>query len=594
MSQPALTNFFNQTKRATRNTRSGKVLDVPVEAPPTKRSTRGAKKLSESENDKITQIVAEKPSNVVLDEEANILKEIPENHPPPKVESEAKEIVNVPAEIKEKPKRGRKKVVKEIEEKDDCPSPAKRQRSQKSNIEQALEVSKKLTPAEVKEKLQGAKKLSDLKEQLKKIEKSKESVKVKEAKAKAAAKKVAEDKAKKDAKLEYEKSPAYIRFHNLALKDDGSFPLPYSYKFLEEVFRCTEQITAMLHNRQEVITFEKLKLAVQQMLRKSFTVGYLKQIKTVFPEAYRFAWENIIGRYGKKLAEFELNVVVNMKYKEEMIKRLGGDKAPVDDQVANMDKMGPQSMVERKSLFRNGLINIVKTQHKQFCSELKPPIVVDESKSLQRFHKDFNVDKCSAIEEAELPAKPEVEVVTTAAQILEKSKALFQVNPKLSETLATAAEKKKEEEVKTPATPTPAKAVRKDLQGLPQKLIDKILAKEAEQAAKDMLVDKVKEDRIKQLRRLPEIARILKSLFVTERKPALLFKLVTKKALASYPGNMSEDNMIKDIKYTGEITGNWVTMVKIQGNEYLKINNGIDINNIVAQLEKKLAEEEKK
>jgi len=594
MSQPALTNFFNQTKRATRNTRSGKVLDVPVEAPPTKRSTRGGKKLSESENDKITQIVAEKPSNVVLDEEANILKEIPENHPPPKVESEAKEIVNVPAEIKEKPKRGRKKIVKEIEEKDDCPSPAKRQKSQKSNIEQALEVSKKLTPAEVKEKLQGAKKLSDLKEQLKKIEKSKESVKVKEAKAKAAAKKVAEDKAKKDAKLEYEKSPAYIRFHNLALKDDGTFPLPYSYKFLEEVFRCTEQITAMLHNRQEVITFEKLKLAVQQMLRKSFTVGYLKQIKTVFPEAYRFAWENIIGRYGKKLAEFELNVVVNMKYKEEMIKRLGGDKAPVEDQVANMDKMGPQSMVERKSLFRNGLINIVKTQHKQFCSELKPPIVVDESKSLQRFHKDFNVDKCTAIEEAELPAKPEVEVVTTAAQILEKSKALFQVNPKLSESLATAAEKKKEEEVKTPATPTPAKAVRKDLQGLPQKLIDKILAKEAEQAAKDMLVDKVKEDKIKQLRRLPEIARILKSLFVTERKPALLFKLVTKKALASYPGNMSEDNMIKDIKYTGEITGNWVTMVKIQGNEYLKINNGIDINNIVAQLEKKLAEEEKK
>ena len=44
----------------------------------------------------------------------------------------------------------------------------------------------------------------------------------------------------------------------------------------------------MLHNRQEAITFEKLKVAVQQMLRKSFTVGYLKQIKTVFPEAYRF------------------------------------------------------------------------------------------------------------------------------------------------------------------------------------------------------------------------------------------------------------------------------------------------------------------
>ena len=44
----------------------------------------------------------------------------------------------------------------------------------------------------------------------------------------------------------------------------------------------------MLHNRNETITFEKLKVAVQQMLRKNFNVSYLKQIKTVFPEAYRF------------------------------------------------------------------------------------------------------------------------------------------------------------------------------------------------------------------------------------------------------------------------------------------------------------------
>ena len=88
----------------------------------------------------------------------------------------------------------------------------------------------------MKEKLKGSK-LTDLKDRLKKIEESKESVKVKKAKAEAAAKKVEEDKAKKDAKLEYEKTPAYIRFHNLALKGDGTLPLPYSYKFLEEVFR---------------------------------------------------------------------------------------------------------------------------------------------------------------------------------------------------------------------------------------------------------------------------------------------------------------------------------------------------------------------
>ena len=47
------------------------------------------------------------------------------------------------------------------------------------------------------------------------------------------------------------------------LKDDEVLPLPSSYKFLEDVYRCTEQITTMLHNRNETITFEKLKVAVQ-------------------------------------------------------------------------------------------------------------------------------------------------------------------------------------------------------------------------------------------------------------------------------------------------------------------------------------------
>ena len=71
-----------------------------------------------------------------------------------------------------------------------------------------------------------------------------------------------------------------------------------------------------------------MKEAVQKALRKNFTVGYLKQIKTVFPEAYKYAWEHIIGRYGKKLADYELNIAVNSKYKEEMIQRLGGGAAP--------------------------------------------------------------------------------------------------------------------------------------------------------------------------------------------------------------------------------------------------------------------------
>ena len=349
----------------------------------------------------------------------------------------------------------------------------------------------------------------------------------------------------------------------------------------------------MLHNRHESITFEKLKVAVQQMLRKSFTVSYLKQIKTVFPEAYRFAWENIIGRYGKKMAEMELNMFVNMKYKENMITRLAGGEAPEcpdEDKVANHEKLGPQAMVERKTLFHNSLLDLVKKQHQKFCTELKPPVKVEDEK-LTRFHKDFLLDKCDPIQEAELPPKPEVEVATTAAQVLEKSRALFEVNPKLSESLAKVAEKKQETDA-SPAQPAPVQTVRKDLKGLPQKLIDKILAKEAEKAAREMCVDKPKEDRIRRLRRLPQIIRIIKGVFVTERKPALELPIVTKKTVQSYPGSMSEENLLKDVRFLVEVTAkSWLSTVTIQGKEYLKINQSVDVNTVVAEIEKLLAAE---
>ena len=213
MSQ-SITSFFPQAKRATRSNRSAKVLDVPAEdPPPTKRSTR-AKNSKKDIEIKTVENANKIEVNPVVDEEANVLKEVPQNVEPKIVEQKVTEEKSGNIEEKAKPKRGRKKIVKEIDEKkDDCPSPAKRNRrnTEKTNVEEAIEEAKKLTPAEVKQKLKGVK-LTDLKEKLKKIEKSAESKEVKAAKSEAAAKKTAEDKAKRDAKSDYEKCPAYIRF----------------------------------------------------------------------------------------------------------------------------------------------------------------------------------------------------------------------------------------------------------------------------------------------------------------------------------------------------------------------------------------------
>ena len=297
MSQPALSNFFAQSKRATRSSKAGKSLDIPqvtVENDaPTKRATR-------KPNNNVEKVIVTNKAEQIQpkpEEQTPILKEISTNKDDngEVKASDGAGAEDVKIEAKPAAKRGRKKVIREVDEAlpEDCPSPAKRnkrttkKKTTADKIEEAVEVSKKLTPDEVKKQLKGTKKLTDLKEKLKKIEKTSESLKEKEEKTSVKAKKAAEDKAKREAKSEYEKSPAYLTYHSLSLKDDGSFPLPFSYKFLEEVFRCTEQISTMLHNRRETITFEKMKVAVQQMLRKNFNVSYLKQIKTVFPEAYR-------------------------------------------------------------------------------------------------------------------------------------------------------------------------------------------------------------------------------------------------------------------------------------------------------------------
>ena len=303
MSQPTVANFFSQSKRATRSSKAVKSLEIPQVSvendPPSKRATR-------KPNNKVEKVVVTEKTVEVqakLAEEGPILKEISSNKDKSKNESvEVNATVvdeDAKVEAQTRPKRGRKKVIREVEETqpEDCPSPAKRnkrtatKKTTTESLKEAVEVTKKLTPDEVKKQLKGTKKLTDLKEKLKKIEKTSESLKEKEEKTAIKAKKAAEEKAKIEAKTDYEKSPAYLAYHSLSIKDDGSFPLPFSYKFLEEVFRCTEQVSTMLHNRREAITFEKMKVAVQQMLRKNFNVSYLKQIKTVFPEAYRLVFK---------------------------------------------------------------------------------------------------------------------------------------------------------------------------------------------------------------------------------------------------------------------------------------------------------------
>ncbi|MPC40434.1 DNA replication factor Cdt1 [Portunus trituberculatus] len=64
------------------------------------------------------------------------------------------------------------------------------------------------------------------------------------------------------------KPPAFERYQHLLGKPSEEFSLPFKHRLVKEVFRCVDTVVSILHNRQELITYAKLKPAVQQMLSR--------------------------------------------------------------------------------------------------------------------------------------------------------------------------------------------------------------------------------------------------------------------------------------------------------------------------------------
>ena len=328
MSQPQLTQFFGTTKRGTRA--AGKASQKK-DATITRRSCRGVKDQPAGINLGVEDVKKDCESakkekedeGTTLDKE-NSSKD--ENVCPSPVKRPRRSSKSETTKAAQPLRKGTSRTKESQVEDESIASPSKRSRrgSRRSEaVDEAIELAKnKLTPAQVKTQLAGLKgrnKLAVLREQLKTIQEN----------AKTAEQQAAEEKAREEAaertkkalqeKTAREATPAHKAFHSLTAKDDGVLPLPYTYSFLAEVFRCTETIAAMLHNRQEVITVEKLKKGVETMTRRNFQLDYLKRIKTVFPAAYQYMWEQMLGKYGKKLNDYELKISVNMDFRYEFL-----------------------------------------------------------------------------------------------------------------------------------------------------------------------------------------------------------------------------------------------------------------------------------
>ncbi|NXJ50792.1 CDT1 factor, partial [Spizaetus tyrannus] len=375
-----------------------------------------------------------------------------------------------------------------------------------------------------------------------------------------------------------EKAPAYQRFHTLAQDQPPGLTLPYKFKVLAEMFRSVDTIAGMLFNRAETITFAKVKQGVQDMMRKQFEERHVGQIKAVYPTSYRLRQEKNIPTFGNSVKKSDYQLTLEPVLGEE-------------EKVDGRPHLSASRLLERRKEFNRNLVNIVKQHHKAFLAALSPPMVVPEEK-LTRWHPRFKVDEVPDISPAELPRPPREDRLTTAQEVLSTARGML--TPKMEKALANLALRTAEAGAGEPVVskaPSPA-STSSALKGVSQALLERIRAKEAQKLQALMTRDPQQEERLAMLGRLPAMARILRNVFVAEKKQALTMEVACARMADSYDAQMPPGEMEKHLRLFAELLPDWVGIHAIRTDTYIKLDKGKDLGLVTERLTKAAKEAE--
>lgn len=382
------------------------------------------------------------------------------------------------------------------------------------------------------------------------------------------------------------KQPAYQRYHSLAQSSGVSapdLPLPYKYQVLSEKFRCTDTVVTMLQKRREICTFNKLKQAVGEMTRRKYENRNLAQMETVYPKSYIFRQEkNIPGVYDRKTYEsYQLTVECNVC--EDGSEKGEGEEMKADKSNAILNS---SALLRRRKVFNKNLGEITRRHHKKFLSSLNPPLEIPDEKIL-RWHPAFQLDTVPDVEEAELPKPPLTESYTTARDVLNVAQEWLA--PRVQQALESVAgssegrtaERAKEERggSVTDAQINPA------LRGVSMKLLEKIQQKEASRVRSTITRDPAKEKRLEMLARLPDLCRIVRSFFVTEKKAAIPWDSVVQKLSESHASSLPPDRIEEHLEFMQECLGGWLNVVKVRKRRFIKISKNTDTHILTACME---------
>lgn len=373
--------------------------------------------------------------------------------------------------------------------------------------------------------------------------------------------------------------PAFERYRSLVV----SLELPFKYRSLLELFKCCDTVCAMFYNRKEKITFKKLKPAIQRMCRKNFTEDNLAQIKFLLPEAYEF-YQNKMRNFGSVSKQDYYQLVIN-----PLIKSNG---APDDD------LLNSQRLMERLNKFQSKLVDKAMDDHDKFLASLKPPLKIAR-KELRRWHPDFDLEGCADIPKAEIPQPPNVEKFSSAKDILSTARNLFNCATPMERAMERLEAKRLEKMaqkddntddhhqpiakvIDTPKTSNPVASM---LKGVPASLLEKIRAKEAAKALSIMTRRPSAEKEAEMYSRLPELARHVRNVFITEKKSCLAEEIVMNKIMNSFRANLTLTTLYTHLQLLSKETESWITFLEIRKVKYLKMSRETDVAKMMDKLQ---------
>ncbi|KAA3678281.1 chromatin licensing and DNA replication factor 1 [Paragonimus westermani] len=202
-------------------------------------------------------------------------------------------------------------------------------------------------------------------------------------------------------------------------------PLPHDFRVLLELFRSCDTVVSMLHNRSEICGFDKLKPAVQEVVRRNFEEMHVGQFLTIYPMVYLLRFEKQLDKYTRRPSgNYVLVLSPNLRTDGTQI----GHDSPSKGHLV----FTGTRLIQRRNRFHRLLLGHVFRAHREF---LHTKLGIDSTglpndTELRRWHPKFCLESMvPPIQPTPLPIRPSAteEKITSAKDAVRafQARALF-------------------------------------------------------------------------------------------------------------------------------------------------------------------------